>query len=88
MPTILLVRGWRVFFYTNEGNEPIHVHARKGQAECKLWIREDIYDVEEAWSHGLGPQLRREIREIVFSHFELIVEEWRKLQRRRGHAGN
>ncbi len=24
MPTILLLFGWRLFFYANEGNEPIH----------------------------------------------------------------
>jgi len=24
MPTVLYVRGWRLFFYANEGTEPIH----------------------------------------------------------------
>ena len=76
MPTILAVRGWRVFFYANEGNEPPHVHARKGEAECKFWLRGDVYDVEEAWSSGLSPRLRREIRRIIFEHFDLILEEW------------
>ena len=27
MPTILYVQGWRFHFFSNEGNEPIHVHA-------------------------------------------------------------
>ncbi|MBT3200249.1 MAG: DUF4160 domain-containing protein [Phycisphaerales bacterium] len=76
MPTVILVRGWRVFFYSNEGNEPVHVHARKDEAECKMWLRVDIYDVEQAWAHKLSPQLQREIRKIVFDHFDLIVEEW------------
>jgi hypothetical protein len=35
MPTILLLLGWRIFFYANEGNEPVHVHCRKGEKECK-----------------------------------------------------
>ncbi len=34
MPTILMVRGWRVFFYSEEGNEPVHVHAKKAGCEC------------------------------------------------------
>ena len=46
MPTILIVRGWRFFFYSNEGNEPMHVHARKGEAECKYWIRPEAFDIE------------------------------------------
>ena len=32
MPTILYVQGWR--FHSYEGNEPMHVHAIKGDAEC------------------------------------------------------
>lgn len=78
MPTILQMRGWRVFFYANEGNEPIHVHAEKGDAECKLWLLVDIFDIEEAWASGLTPRLRREIRKIVFDHFDVIVEEWNR----------
>ncbi len=76
MPTILQVRGWRVFFYSNEGEEPLHVHAQKGEAECKIWLLVSTYDIEEAWSHSLTPRLRREIRRIIFDHFDLIVDEW------------
>ena len=77
MPTVILVRGWRVFFYSNEGNEPVHIHARKGSAECKIWLKVDMYDIEQAWEHDLSPRLQREIRKIVFDHFDLIVEEWK-----------
>ncbi|NIS81719.1 MAG: DUF4160 domain-containing protein, partial [Anaerolineales bacterium] len=69
MPTILRVRGWRVFFYADERDEPIHVHARKADAECKLWLQVEEFDVQEAWSHGMNARLRREIRRIVFDHF-------------------
>lgn len=78
MPTVLMVRGWRVFFYSNEGNEPIHVHARKGDSECKLWLDVESYEVRTAWEHRLSPKLRREIRKIVFDNFDLIVEEWNR----------
>ncbi len=78
MPTVLYVSGWRVFFYSDEGNEPIHVHASKGEAECKMWLLEDLYDVKEAWEHGLSPALKREIRRILFDHFDLIVDEWNR----------
>jgi len=78
MPTILMIQGWRVFFYSNEQAEPIHVHARKAEAECKYWIRSGLYEIEEAWSYNLTPQLRREIRRIIFDHLELIVRKWLK----------
>ena len=88
MPTVLLVRGWRVFFYANEGNEPIHVHAKKGGAECKLWLNVELLDVEEAWAYGISPRLRREIRQIVFEHFDVIVEEWNNRFGDQDHADN
>ena len=76
MPTILLVQGWRLFFYLNEGNEPMHVHARKAESQCKFWVNADMYEIEEAWSYNLTPRLRREVRKIIFEHFDLIVQEW------------
>ncbi len=60
----------------NEGNEPMHVHARKAESECKFWLRADIYEIEEAWCYNLTPRLRREVRKIIFDHFDLIAEEW------------
>ena len=78
MPTILLVLGWRFFFYANEGNEPPHIHARKGDVECKYWLNHELYEIEEAWAYNLTLRLRREVRKIIFDHFDLIVEEWRK----------
>jgi len=53
MPTILYVQGWRFHFYSNEGNEPMHVHA-------------------------VRPRLRREVRQIIFEHFDQIVAAWRE----------
>lgn len=78
MPTIIYVRGWRLFFYSNEGTEPVHIHARKGDAQCKLWLNAEIYDVKKAWAVGMTPRLWREVRKIVFDHFTLIVEEWNR----------
>jgi hypothetical protein len=78
MPTVLIVRGWRLFFYANENDEPIHIHAQKAETECKFWLKVDIFDIGEEWSHRLSPRLRREIRKIIFDHFELIVDEWNR----------
>jgi len=76
MPTILHLRGWRVFFYSDEGNEPLHVHARKGDAECKFWLHQDLFEIEEVWSHNLTPRLRGQIRKIMYENFELIAQAW------------
>jgi len=39
------VQGWRFHFYSNEGNEQMHVHAVKGDAECKYWLHPDRFDI-------------------------------------------
>ena len=76
MPTVLLILGWRLYFYANEGSEPIHIHAEKGDMECKFWILEDEFEIKEAFSHGLTPKAKKEIKKIIYQHFDLIVDEW------------
>ena len=83
MPTVLLILGWRLFFYANEGEEPIHIHCRKGEMECKHWIDTENFDIGEAYSFRLKPRDKREIRKIIFQHFDYIVEEWQEFQSRR-----
>ena len=66
----------------------MHVHARKGDAQCKYWIRPELYEIEEAWSYNLTPRLRREARQIIFNHLDLIAEEWNRHMGERGDANN
>ena len=42
MPTILLLEGFRFFFYSNENDEPAHIHVKKGDAEGKIWLEPDL----------------------------------------------
>ncbi len=83
MPTILVLLGWRLFFYTNEGSEPIHVHCRKGDMECKYWLDIDNFNINEDHSFNMSPKGKRQIRKIIFEHFDYIVEQWQELQGRR-----
>lgn len=76
MPTVLYILGWRLFFYSNEGMEPIHIHAEKGDMECKFWILQDEVEISEAFAHNLSPAARKEIKKIIYQHFDLIVDSW------------
>ena len=40
MPTVLREDGYRLLFYSNEGDprEPVHIHVMKDGAEAKLWL--------------------------------------------------
>lgn len=82
MPTILVILGWRLFFYSNEGNEPIHIHCRKDDMECKYLLDRDNFDIEEVFEYNMSPKDRRQIRKIIYDHFEYIEKQWDKFQRR------
>ena len=76
MPTILYITGWRFFFYANEGNEPVHIHCKKGSMECKYWLNREDFGIEEAYSYGLGQNDKRAVKKIIFEYFEFIEQEW------------
>lgn len=80
MPTILMILGWRFFFYANERSEPIHVHCRKGDAETKYWLDIQGFEAIEACAYNMGPVDKRTVRRIIFEHFDYIVTEWNKFQ--------
>jgi len=72
--------GWRFFFYANERNEPIHVHCRKGEKECKYWLDVENFDLVEAYSYNMNNKDKRQVKKIVFEYFEIIENEWNKFQ--------
>ena len=76
MPTILYVFGWRIFFYPNEGNEPIHVHCENGDKEAKYWLDVEKFDITEAYGYHLSSRDKRIVRKIIFQNFDQIVQTW------------
>ncbi|MEE2716022.1 MAG: DUF4160 domain-containing protein [SAR324 cluster bacterium] len=83
MPSILSVKGWRIFFFSNEGNEPVHVHCKKGSCVCKYWLLPEQFDIQKAYALGISPRDERELRKILFQHFEELVDAWNIHQRKR-----
>ena len=76
MPTVLFILGWRLLFYANENSEPIHIHAEKGDMECKYWILSEELDIREEFTYNMSPRDKREIRKIIFNNFDIIVDTW------------
>lgn len=72
MPTLLLVEGFRFYFFSNERQEPPHVHVRKGDSVAKLWLQ----PVRLAFARGFNPGEVARIREITLEHRAFFVERW------------
>ncbi len=54
------------------------IHAIKGDAECKYWLHADRFDIVADFEYNCTPRLTREVRQIIFQHFDQIVIAWRE----------
>jgi hypothetical protein len=75
MPTVFRLRGFRFFFYSNEGSprEKIHIHVEKGDAEAKFWLEPEV---RLAYNDGYDARTLRELLEIVVANRERIERAW------------
>ncbi len=65
-------------FIQMKKNEPIHIHVQKGDFEGKFWIKIEEILIEEAFCYNFTPAAKREIKKIIYQHFDLIVDAWFK----------
>ena len=75
MPEVFRDRGFRFFFYSNEGSprEPVHVHVEKGNVEAKFWL---FPVVRVAYNDGFDARTLRELTAIVESNKGRIEGVW------------
>jgi hypothetical protein len=75
MPTVFRERGFRFFFYSNEGSprEPVHIHVEKDNVEAKFWL---IPEVVVAYNDGYDARTLRELLAIVEGSKSRIERAW------------
>lgn len=75
MPKVLLVKGYRFFFFSNEGSplEPCHIHIEKNEGLAKFWIENEAI-LDEAY--GFSSKELREITQIANENIQKIKEAW------------
>jgi hypothetical protein len=72
MPTVLRFKGYRFFFFSNEGNEQIHIHIEKADSYAKFWLD----PIRVAFDFGFNSKQLREINSILEENQALIIEKW------------
>jgi hypothetical protein len=75
MPTVLRVGHYRFHFYSDEGNEPAHIHVRSPDGECKYWLD----PVRLANNRGLRPDVLRTIENLVYENQTFLKEKYDEL---------
>lgn len=74
MPTLLLVEGFRFHFFSLEGNEPPHVHVRKGDGKAKLWLS----PVELVYARGFTRAEIKRAHELTKEHAAFFLGRWQE----------
>ena len=73
MPTVFSEKGFRFFFFSNEGStlEPCHIHVRKDGA--KFWVSDKI---ELADSYGFSAEELNTAEKIISKNMTKIKGSW------------
>jgi hypothetical protein len=63
---------FRFHFYSDEGNEPPHVHIETPEGECKFWLD----PIRLARNNGVPPRTIRLIEKIIFEKQDFFKEKF------------
>lgn len=72
MPTVLRVGRFRFFFFSNEGQEPPHIHIKAGDDEAKYWLQ----PVRLAANYGFNTAELNQIQRLIQDHQQELEEAW------------
>ncbi len=72
MPNVARIGPYRFFFYSNENDEPPHVHVAHERRLAKFWL----HPVELADSSGFPAHTLRELLEIVNKNRKKFLRHW------------
>jgi hypothetical protein len=75
MPEVFRERGFRFFFYSNEGlpREPVHIHVEQMGVEAKFWLRPEV---RVAYNDGYDARTLRLLLGIVETNRKVIERAW------------
>ena len=69
---MLKIKGYRFFFFSNEMNEPIHIHVESAGNYVKFWLE----PIALARNAGFRSFELTEIRNLIIENEKLIKEKW------------
>ena len=72
MPTVLRAGRYRFFFFSNESNEPPHIHVKAASDEAKVWLD----PICLAANYGFNGRELSEIERLIQGHHAELLEAW------------
>lgn len=80
MPSLFQVGGYKVYFWSNENNEPIHVHISTGKPNAnstKVWLTSTGGCIVSNNRSKISQDDLNELLEIISAQYFLICDEWK-----------
>ncbi len=81
MPNIFTVSGYKIFFWSNENNEPIHVHISKGHPvknSTKIWLTKSGGCILANNKSEIPQKELRELMDFISAQFFYICAVWKE----------
>ena len=73
MPTAQWIGGFRFFFFSNESEEPPHIHDERAEGCAKYWLQPDV---RLAWSVRFRQRNLTRLRKLVEQYQGVFLEKW------------
>ncbi len=72
MPTLLRIGRYQFKFFSNERDEPPHIHIKAGECEAKFWLS----SLEVASNYGFKTHELNEMKRILQEYQSDFLEAW------------
>jgi hypothetical protein len=72
MPTVLRIGKFRFYFFSNEREEPRHIHVKAAENEAKFWLN----PTELASNYGFSSRELNELESLVKQNETVFLEAW------------
>lgn len=80
LPSLFLIGGYRVYFWSNEGNEPVHVHMSRGKPTAnstKVWLTRSGGCILASNASRIPASDLNELLQVIAAQHAYICEKWK-----------
>lgn len=80
MPSLFTVSGYKIFFWSNDGTEPVHVHVTKGTPApntTKIWLTKTGGCIIANNASRISDADLHELLDFISAQFFLICSAWK-----------
>ena len=75
------VIGYKIYFWSNENNEPIHIHISKGKLtenSTKVWLTKTGGCIVANNNSKIPEYELNKLLDIISRHYFLIINKWKE----------